>query len=133
MKPKIQIPQDILATIDYTNTVNGGMSEPIVKVNHIEKGYEIIVKCAGIEADSFQIDILKNRLWIYHLVNLFAERPEGLANMNTIRMLGNLYLPNDVDAESIEARYQEDGNQLVIFLPFNHKRNMHRHIDIQKS
>lgn len=133
MKAKIQIPQDILSAIDYANTTNGGMSEPVLAISRGEEGYEVSVKAAGLTADSFQIDILDNRLWVYHLVMLFAERPDGMGNLQTARTLGNLFLPNDVNVENIGARYDDETEELRINLPYNQaKRNFRRHIDIEK-
>ena len=133
MKAKIQIPQDILSAIDYANTTNGGMSEPILGISRGEEGYEVSVKAAGLTADSFQIDVLDNRLWVYHLVILFAERPDGMGNLQTARTLGNIFLPNDVNVENIGARYDDETGELRINLPYNQaKRNFRRHIDIEK-
>lgn len=133
MKTPIQIPQDILASIDYTNTVNGGMSEANTHVHQTQHGYEVLVKAPGIEADSFQIDVVKGELWIYHLLPLFAKRPEGLDNLQTVRTLGKIYLPNDVDSERIVARYDDEARQLRLMLPFDYKRHQRRHIEIEKG
>ncbi|WP_428653929.1 Hsp20/alpha crystallin family protein [Runella sp.] len=131
MKAKIQIPQDILTAIDYANTTNGGMSEPVLAVSQDEKGYEIKIKTAGLEPDSFQVDVLNNRLWVYHLLPLFAERPDGMENLKTVRTLGNLFLPNDVNVDKIAAHYEQATRELNISLPYNHPtRNFRRHIDI---
>ena len=133
MKAKIQIPQDILSAIDYANTTNGGMSKSVIDISQGKEGYEVRVKVAGLSADSFQIDIIDNRLWMYHLVTLFAERPEGMDNLQTPHTLGSLFLPNDVNAEEIVARYDHKTRELNIHLPYNQaKRNFRRHIDIEK-
>jgi HSP20 family molecular chaperone IbpA len=131
MKAKIQIPQDILTAIDYANTTNGGMSEPVLSVSQDDKGYEVRIKTAGLEPDSFQVDVLNNRLWVYHLLPLFAERPDGMDNLQTVRTLGNLFLPNDVNVNKIAAHYEQSTRELNISLPYNHPtRNFRRHIDV---
>lgn len=133
MKTKIQIPQDILNAIDYANTTNGGMSESFLAISQGDEGYSVKIKVPGLEADSYQIDILENRLWIYHLVSLFAERPEGLDNLKSARTVGNLFLPNDVNVEEIVARYDDDTQELHISLPYNQsKRHFRRHIDVER-
>ncbi|MDF7822107.1 Hsp20/alpha crystallin family protein [Runella sp. MFBS21] len=132
MKTKIEIPQDILTAIDFANTTNGGMSEPQVVVAQQEEGYDVKIKAAGLEADSFQVDVLNNRLWVYHLLPLFAERPDGMDNLQTVRTLANVFLPNDVDSERITARYDFKSQQLHIHLPHKYTtRNFRRHIDIE--
>ena len=133
MKAKIEIPQDIITAIDYANTTNGGMSETSLAVQQNEEGYEVKVKMAGVSADNFGLDVVNDRLWVYHFVDLFAERPEGLENLKTAHTIGNLFLPNDVNAEEIVARFDAQANVLKISIPFNHaKRNFRRHIDIEK-
>lgn len=133
MKAKIEIPQDIITAIDYANTTNGGMSESILAVQQNEEGYEVKVKMAGVSADNFGLDVVNDRLWVYHFVDLFAERPEGLENLKTAHTIGNLFLPNDVNAEEIVARFDAQANVLKISIPFNQaKRNFRRHIDIEK-
>ncbi len=133
MKAKIEIPQDIITAIDYANTTNGGMSEPTLAVQQKEEGYEVKVKMAGVSADNFGLDVVNDRLWVYHFVDLFAERPEGLENLKTAHTIGNLFLPNDVNAEEIVARFDAQANVLKISIPFNQaKRNFRRHIDIEK-
>ena len=89
MKAKIEIPQDIITAIDYANTTNGGMSEPTLAVQQNEEGYEVKVKKAGVSADNFGLDVVNDRLWVYHFVDLFAERPEGLDNLKTAHTIGN--------------------------------------------
>jgi len=133
MKAKIQIPQDIITAIDYANTTNGGMSEPTLAIEQNDEGYQVKVKAAGVSADNFGLDIVEDRLWVYHFVNLFAERPEGLENLKTARTIGNLYLPNDVNMDEIVARFDPRANVLKISIPYNQaKRNFRRHIDIEK-
>jgi len=133
MKAKIEIPQDIITAIDYANTTNGGMSESVLAVQQNEEGYEVKVKMAGVSADNFGLDVVNDRLWVYHFVDLFAERPEGLENLKTAHTIGNLFLPNDVNAEEIVARFDAQANVLKISIPFNlAKRNFRRHIDIEK-
>jgi HSP20 family molecular chaperone IbpA len=133
MKTKIEIPQDILSAIDYANTTNGGVIEPILSITKGEEGYEVRVKAPGLSADNFEIDVLNNRLWVYHLVTLFAQRPEGMDNLQMPRTLGNLLLPNDVEVEGIAARYNDQSRELNINLPYNqNKRNFRRHIDVER-
>ncbi|MCU0338784.1 MAG: Hsp20/alpha crystallin family protein [Spirosomaceae bacterium] len=132
MKTHIQIPQDILASIDYANTVNGGMSEAQTEVTETPHSYDVFVKAPGLSSDSFQIDVVNGHLLIYHLLTLFAERPAGLDNLQTVRTLGRLILPNDVDSERIEARYEADKRLLKVVLPFHPKRHQRRHIEIEK-
>ncbi len=134
MKSKIQIPQDILNVIDFSNTTNGGMTEPHLTISKNEDGYQISVKAAGLDANDFQVDVIENRLWVYHLVHLFGQRSNGdLNNLKAARTLGNLFLPNDVSVEEIVARYDDATRELNIQMPYSEsKRNFRRHIDIEK-
>ena len=44
MKSSIKIPEEILVSIDFANTIHGGMSEITPNVKRSEEGYEMTVK-----------------------------------------------------------------------------------------
>jgi HSP20 family molecular chaperone IbpA len=128
MKPTLKIPREILATVDFWNTLQGGRSESSVVVNRNPEGYEAIVRVPGVDADDLQVEVIKDRVWLYHLVPLFqTQADEQFFSPNTI---SNLVLPRDVDAEAISARYE--GDQWRVLMPFNKElRNFRKHVDIE--
>jgi hypothetical protein len=132
MQSKIHISEDILATIDFSNTLNGGASEVTLNVERGQEGYQITIAAPSLKADDFEIDILSGRLVVYHLLPLFAPS-DTLEPKQSMRVLGNLYLPNDADFEHISARYEPTKRHLKIFMPFNHNiKDARWHIDVEQ-
>ncbi len=125
----IQIPNEILASIDLLNTLNGGRSQTTLTVNRQQHGYEVLVKRPGVEADALQVDVTDGRLWLYQLRPVLV-RPDAEPETFLPDLLGNLILPNDVDVEAISARFRE--GQWRVFLPFNDlARGFQKHIEVE--
>ncbi|GAB2797649.1 hypothetical protein GCM10027275_48950 [Rhabdobacter roseus] len=119
--------------IDFINTVNGGMSEPSLQIEGREEGYEIMVKAPGIEAEELQVEIIKDKLMIYHLLPIFVQEEEAKDELRSIRFISRMTIPNDVDLENISARYDEILRHLTLFLPYNHlHEGFHRKVDIER-
>ncbi|HEV7350720.1 Hsp20/alpha crystallin family protein [Telluribacter sp.] len=133
MKNKMKIPQEVLMNIDFINTVNGGMSQPTVEIESGQDGYQVMVKAPGIEAEDLQVEIIKNKLMVFHLLPIFAHDPEANSEYRSIRFISNLTIPNDVDLESIAAHYDETLLHVVIHLPYNQlHQGFHRKVDIER-
>ena len=134
MKSKIEIPQDILVSIDFANTVHGGMSEITLNVQRNRAGYEIAVRVPGLQATDFEVDVLNGRLLVYQLLSVFGQ-PTDLTTEPTksMRVLGNFYLPNDADFARISARYDQESRQLWVQMPFNNDvKDARWHIDVEQ-
>ncbi len=117
--------------IDFFNTVNGGMSEPSLAIKNSEEGHEIKVKTPGLGTDSLQVEIIDNRLVIYHLVPIYSKKPENIKH--SVRLIHNLTIPNHVDLEGISAEYNEPEKALTVFFPNNPQhKNIRRTVDIRK-
>ena len=133
MKDKMKIPQEVLMNIDFINTINGGMSQPTVQIESGADGYLVMVKAPGIAAEELQVEIIKNKLMVYHLLPIFAQDPESNSEYRSIRFISNLTIPNDVDLESIAAHYDDALHHLVIHLPYNQlHQGFHRKVDIER-
>jgi hypothetical protein len=125
----IQIPKEILASIDMLNALNGGRSQTTLKVARQQDGYEVLVKRPGVEADALQVDVTDGRLWLYQLRPVLG-REDAEPDTLLPDLLGNLILPNDVDVDAISARYL--GDQWRVFLPFNDMaRGFQKHIEVE--
>ena len=126
MRTNIEIPKELLAQIDFQNTVNGGITETITQAWASDEGYKMVVKTAGINPDNIHIDIADKRFMIYHNLDVM-EKTEQLPYF-----LVNLPLSPDVDVERITAQYETDG-RIFINAPFNDwGKGAHKHIDIDK-
>ncbi|ACT94173.1 Hsp20/alpha crystallin family protein [Dyadobacter fermentans] len=139
MESKLKIPREMLMNIDFINTVNGGMSEPSIKLDKGSDGFEVVVKIPGIEVEDLQLEVVKgkrnsNNLKLFHLLPIFSQ--ENLSDeeqWKTIRFINTFVIPDGVDIDNISARYDDDRRQLVLFLPFGDEQgDYHRKVDIER-
>jgi HSP20 family molecular chaperone IbpA len=134
MESKIKIPREMLMHIDFSNTINGGLSEPIVHLKKGTEGYQITVKAPGIESEDLQLEIVKDKMRLFHLLPIFSKEGSGEEEeWKTIRFISTLAIPDGVDADNITARYDIEKRHLVLFLPFNHQQNdFRRKVEIER-
>ncbi|SDE27406.1 hypothetical protein SAMN04487996_104228 [Dyadobacter soli] len=139
MESKLKIPREMLMNIDFINTVNGGMSEPSIKLDKGSDGFEVVVKIPGIEVEDLQLEVVKgkrnsNNLKLFHLLPIFSQ--ENLPDdeqWKTIRFINTFVIPDGVDIDNISARYDDNHRQLVLFLPFGDEQgDYHRKVDIER-
>ena len=127
MKNNITIPKEILATIDFNNSILGGSVEPIVKINEGIDAFEINVKVPSISPESLKVEILDNSLWLYNLQPVLSKN-EMIGFMP--KTITNMHLPENIDRENISAKYE--GNCWKITLPKdNEKKSYRKNIDIE--
>ena len=55
MKLDISIPKELLAQIDFANTVTGGMIETNAQAWREEDGYKLVLKAPSVDIDKIQI------------------------------------------------------------------------------
>ncbi len=123
----------MLMSIDFMNTANGGMSQPILNIENLDNGYEVTVKAPGIDPDELQIEILKDKLMIYHLLPIFGRTEGETSEMRSIRFISKMQIPADVDVEGISARYDEDSRYLKLELPSDDtQQDFHRKVNIER-
>jgi HSP20 family molecular chaperone IbpA len=133
MEHKIKIPKEMLMHIDFNNTINGGLTEPMVRQKREESGYEVVVKVPGVEADDLQLEIVNGKMSLYHLVPIFSQSDSDEEQWKTIRFISTMVIPNDVDQDNISARYDDAKRQLIMNLPFNHQQDdSRRKVDIER-
>ncbi len=139
MESKLKIPREMLMNIDFINTVNGGMSEPSIKLDKGSDGFEVVVKIPGIEVEDLQLEVVKgkrnsNNLKLFHLLPIFSQ--ENLPDdeqWKTIRFINTFVIPDGVDIDNISARYDDGRRQLVLFLPFGDEQgDYNRKVDIER-
>ncbi|MEA5139024.1 Hsp20/alpha crystallin family protein [Arcicella rigui] len=130
MNKKIEIPKNILANIDFSNTLNGGRVEPNITVNQTEDSYEVFVKVAGLEADHLKVDVDNNRLWLYTLQPVLKKAEQEIPENYVPQTIGQLMLPNFVDVENISAKYYNQ--QWKIVMPIDdYRKKFKKHIDVE--
>jgi HSP20 family molecular chaperone IbpA len=130
MDKKIVIPREILANIDFNNTLNGGRVEPKIEVNQTSNSYEIFVKVAGLEADHLRVDVEDNHLCMYALQPVLKTAQQEVHENFVRQTIGQLVLPNFVDVENISARYYN--HQWKIVMPIDDaKKGFKKNIEVQ--
>jgi HSP20 family protein len=112
METQFQIPRDILAQIDYQNTVNGGMVETLAKAWTTNDGYNMVVNAPTIDPEKVQVQVADKRFMVFMPVRVL-EGAEYIPHF-----LVNIPVSPDVDIENISAKWRDNGH-LHIKAPFN--------------
>ncbi len=108
------------------NTLNGGVSQPWVKLKQYDSHREITIQIPGISLDKVRMEVNNNQLVIYYFIVLKSEESE----VPVPRVLYNKGLPYFVDVDKISASQEE--HSLVVRLPFNERADGY-HRDISMS
>jgi HSP20 family molecular chaperone IbpA len=119
---------DLITSIDVLNTVNGGVSEPQMNMNHFEEYREIRLKVPGIRQEDVHVEVHNNNLSIYYFINMVSN--EKLIQLP--RFVYNRSVPYFIDINKINARLEND--ELIVKLPFNRLANgYHKEIKINQT
>lgn len=119
---------DLITSIDVLNTINGGVAEPQMALNHHEKHREIRVKVPGIKQEDVHIEVHNNNLSIYYFINMVSN--EKLIQLP--RFVYNKTVPYFIDIKKINAKLENE--ELVVEMPFNKLANgYHREIKISEN
>ncbi|CAN5485158.1 hypothetical protein BH10BAC4_BH10BAC4_16890 [soil metagenome] len=128
MKTTLNIPQELLTSIDMMNTLNGGTSEPLVRLQKFPAQHQITLRVPGIGPENIKIEINNNQLMIYYLIPMVSQ----MKPINFPRIVDNKDIPYCVDVHNIVA--DEEDNALVVTLPFNELANgYHRDISLPRE
>jgi HSP20 family molecular chaperone IbpA len=119
---------DLITSIDVLNTVNGGVSEPRMNMNHFEEYREIRLKVPGIRQEDVHVEVHNNNLSIYYFINMVSN--EKLIQLP--RFVYNRSVPYFIDINKIAARLENE--ELIVKLPFNRLANgYHKEIKINQT
>ncbi len=127
MKSKIVIPKEILATIDFNNSIFGGSVEPDIKINEGVSAFELEIRVPSLSADSLKVDIVENRLWLYSMQAVLSNTDNFGFMPKTIT---NFILPDNIDRENISAKYESNGWKIVLPID-SEKKGFRKQIDIE--
>ncbi|MCA4895972.1 MAG: Hsp20 family protein [Cytophagales bacterium] len=127
MKKSRLIPVELLHSIDITNTIGGGVSQPIIELKQHEGHREIKCKVPGVAESALQVEVINNFLSIYYT-------QEFLSNGTSIEIPKVVYhkaIPYFIDVANISATVEE--GFLCVTLPFNKLANgYHKKISVQE-
>jgi len=128
MKSTLNLPQELITSIDMMNTLNGGISEPFVRVKKFQTHHQITLRIPGIDAENIKIEINNNQLMVYYLIPISSQSKE----LRFPRILYNKDIPYFVDVHKIVATEEE--TSLIVHLPFNELANgYHRDISLSQE
>lgn len=117
MRRKGLVSDEIIQSIDITNTLNGGVSEYMVKLSQHSKYRQIELKVPGMVEENMHVKITNNQLAVY-----FEHTVESRGEViYAPQVVYNKPIPYFVDAKNIRAQYHD--GVLTIQLPFNELAN----------
>lgn len=126
MDPRLNIPHELLTSIDLLNTLNGGTTQPVIRLRKLPSHHEIILRVPGLPLTNIKIEIKNNQLVIYYWLPVLA----GGKEIQFTKFLYTNNIPYFVDAKSITAT--EEADSLVVSLPFNDlSKGYYRDLSIQ--
>jgi HSP20 family protein len=111
--------------IDLLNTINGGVSETLVRVDKRERGAIIRVSAPSVQPEAFQV-VLHNNILILFSTLKREDNPELVAPLFHQTYL----LPPQVNLSGIEAVHEND--QLQVRLPYYEATKEPRVIEIKQ-
>ncbi len=113
MKSTLNLPQELITSIDMMNTLNGGTSEPLTQLRKFQTYHEITVRVPGIDAEDIKIEINNNQLMVYYKIPMKSQGKK----LTFPRILYNKDIPYFVNVHKIVA--SEEESSLIVHLPFN--------------
>ncbi len=125
MRRKGFVSDEIIQTIDVTNTLHGGISEPVIKLSQHQEYRQIELKVPGITEDKMHVKINNNQLVVY-----FTHHIESRGTLISVPyIVYHKPIPYFIDAKNIRAQYKH--GILIVQLPYNELANgYHRDIPI---
>jgi len=120
------ISDEIIQSIDIANTLQGGITEPVVKLTRFPACRQIELIVPGIPEDHMYVKINNNQLVVY-----YEHRIESRGKVIAVpHVVWNKPIPYFIDASKIKATYDE--RVLTVRLPYNELANgFHRDIPIE--
>jgi HSP20 family molecular chaperone IbpA len=113
MKARKFVSNELIASIDVLNTLNGGVSKPLTKLKQFEGHREIRVKVPGVKEENLKVEIHNHVLRVFYSILVISD---GLT-IEVPKVVYNKPIPYFVDATRITAVYED--RFLIVTLPFN--------------
>ena len=127
MKERKFASNELLASIDVLNTLNGGVSDPQMVLKQFQDHREIRLKVPGVNEENLKVEVHNNILSVFYTFNIQS----GDLPIHVPKVVYNKPIPYFVDAARISATY-EDGF-LIVTLPYNEMaEGYHRKVSIDR-
>jgi HSP20 family molecular chaperone IbpA len=107
----------LITSVDVMNTLNGGRTEPVVKLAQFTNSREVRVKVPGIDPEKIEVEVNDNRVVIFYMMTVATAGREVSMPFSVY----NKQQPYFVDVSKIVA--QVKGDELVVTLPYNQLAN----------
>ncbi len=104
--------KNLAHTAELVNTINGGMTEPLVEIEKFDTEWVISIRVPGISPDAMKIEIKDFELFLFNMI----LEPNS-SDVELPYMLAAVQLNGAVDVEGIIAEY--DDGELLIHLPLD--------------
>lgn len=125
MKERKFVSNELLASIDVLNTLNGGVSEPQMILKQFQDHREIRLKVPGVKEENMKVEIHNNVLSVFYNFDLQSDS----LPIHVPKIVYNKPIPYFVDAARITASYES--GFLIVTLPYNEMaEGYHRKISI---
>ena len=114
---------NLLTSVDVMNTLNGGRTEPVIKLKEHANSREVRVKVPGIDPESIEVEINENRVEVFYVLKVnsngrVVDIPYSVYNRQQ---------PYYIDVSRVVAQVEQD--ELVVTLPYNQLANgYHRRV-----
>ena len=125
MKKSRSIPQELLHSIDVLNTLNGGTSQPILKLQQHTNYREIKCAVPGLAKSVLQVEIHNNFLSVYYTHQLQSNE----TGIEIPRIVYYKPIPYFVDVANISASMED--RFLCVRLPYNKlAKGFHKKVEV---
>jgi HSP20 family molecular chaperone IbpA len=119
---------NLINSVDVMNTLNGGRTEPVVKLKQHTNSREVRVKIPGIDPEKIEVEVNDNRVVIFYTMNVES----GGKEVGIPYSVYNRQQPYFIDVSRIVAQVKE--SELVVTLPFNQLANgYHRRVKTRED
>jgi HSP20 family molecular chaperone IbpA len=127
MRKSRLIPIELSQSIDITNTIGGGVSQPIIDLKQHEDYREIKCKVPGVVESVLQVEVINNFLSIYYTQEFLSNE----TNIEIPKVVYHKAIPYFIDVANISAVVEQ--GFLCVTLPFNKLANgYHKKISVKE-
>lgn len=119
--------KNLAHTAEIINTINGGMAEPVLKINRHGREWMVNLRIPGVEVENIKLEIKDRSLLVFHMISEGNDSQIQLPYLVTALTIGN-----KIDLDGIIAEYEN--GQIIIHLPMNEQATGYeREIEIFKK
>jgi len=104
--------REILKTADIANTINGGMSQPVVDFSKKADHYLLSVKVPGVDVKSLNVEVIDKYVVVNHPL-MFNQNSEVLEVPYVVTAI-----PISIEMDYKKITASEENDVLKIIVPF---------------